>query len=276
MKRWSILKQLWMPFRNNAISLHSAASCCYFLISFLPASMLIFMILSKLEIPIDSLLDFMESWVPESLRQIISELWQTLPVHTSPISYSTSILTTLWSASKGISALTDGVRFVLAQERTHSFIRKKLIAVVSFLLFSISVSLVLILQIFWDIFSDQTFFRLFHGPRRMLFSIPILVLAFYMTYRILGGQCLLRVACLFGGICCTLGWLLLSWGFQIYISVYSNHAVLYGSVGILLPASVWLMLCIRFFLLGSLAAKLYTEKTYHPIRIIKQVFSRHS
>ena len=80
--------------------------------------------------------------------------------------------------------------------------------------------------------------------------------------------------CFLGGLGASACWVLVSWAFSIYVNYFAGYVKLYGGIGLLILTCIWLHICLLLFLYGALVADLLHHRSYHPLQILKETFSR--
>ena len=133
MEKWKSVKKLWIPFRPSSVSLCAAAAAFYLLLSILPASLLISRIIRVFPLDPTAITNTLEKWVPGQFTVLTNWIFST---HTQPMPalLSVSAVTILWSASKGVQALMDGINTVLAVKNKKGYLSRRLLAMAYFFL----------------------------------------------------------------------------------------------------------------------------------------------
>ncbi len=257
MGRWNILKGLWRPFTENQASVYATSACYYILLSLLPASMLLSSLLPRLPVSARAIQQSLTQLIPE---QFLSLLPLLFPFTGSPVLASASALVLLWSASKGVMAISDGLCALTGAELRKGFFRRKLGAMVSFLLLAVLLILVLILYVFGEYLA---------GFLGWLFAPATLAGIFAVAYRYLPGHLLPFRYCLLGGVFAAGGWVIFSSLFSLYVSFANGFRLRYGSLGLVLLACIWLQFCISLLLYGGQLSALLFRREYHPLTILK-------
>ena len=189
---------------------------------------------------------------------------------------SIAIITALWSASKGLQAITDGLNAAMEVENKNGFLRKRLQACLNLLFITSGIVITLSLIVF-----SQNFFKLvlpnfevvhvlFSGLR----SISILLLAVLFTcfYRFLPGVQLPFRACARGGFLVSIGWTLFSYLYSYYVNYVSRMEPQFGIAGLSILFMLWFHVCISFLFYGAVLAEQLSKGTYHPLSYIKEAF----
>lgn len=162
-----------------------------------------------------------------------------------------SAATALWSASRGVAALTRGLNRMYGCEEHRGFFRLRIVA--------LGETLILELFLLFTFAGGEILQRRWGTPGilfRLLGGWSILTLFFLLLYTLL--PC--RTAPLFchlpGAAGAALGWILFSGGYRFYVSCVADFSRLYGALSnaVLLMLWLWLCLCILFF--GALLNRL--------------------
>lgn len=272
MKRISKLSQLWKPFLRKNISIYAAGASFYLLLSALPASALLLSVVPYLPVPEEFWTSMFEHVVPSAFLPVIYALWEKIYLNKSLTALSLSALTTLWSASKGTLFIMNGLNAALEFPVPRGYFRRRILAILYFLFLTISFLIILIGIVF-----GRLILRLLIHSRYVYFSISgsfmLLLILFTLIYFLLPTKKLPLKSCLWSGLFVSLGWLLFSVLFSIYVNLFSEYTELYGIIGLLILAAIWLRFCISVVLYGGIFAKLKADNCYHPWEIIKQALS---
>ena len=283
MKRLKNLSALWQPFTSDRISLYAAGASFYILLSILPAAVFLLALLPQLPGVMDAVMEFLSDIIPSSMMPLAEEVYRTLTSGSSITLMSLSVLTILWSASKGIMALMDGLNAVLGQPDRRAFLLRRVLAIVYFLLLTICLVATLLFHVLgqhiltallrylpglsslWELLLDG----------RIMYTLPLLILLFTLLYRVLPARKVHLRYCVTGGVTAAILWLVISALFSIYVDYMSSRQI-YGSLGFLIFIMLWLHICILILLAGGVLSALLERGDYRPIQILKSTFSRQS
>ncbi|HHT44823.1 MAG TPA: YihY/virulence factor BrkB family protein [Fastidiosipila sp.] len=202
--------------------------------------------------------------LPFGARELIRTILLDVVKSRSATLLSVSIVLALWSGSNGLRHLivaTEKAFHVNAGKRNF-FITRGL-AILSTLVFVALILLTLTSQVFGKVLFNAIApyaanIAGFETIWLILFDlIPILfvVLALASFYHLLphfpkGKRIPFRYAFV-GGLFAGLGWLLVSYGFQLYVNRFANYANTYGSLGGVIVLMIWLYLTSLMILLGA-------------------------
>lgn len=277
-KRWKLLKQLWQPFLNCHISTHAAAASFYILLSLLPSTALFLMILRYFPASLSYLQQVLELLLPEKFRPLIAYLFEAAAPKNSAAIISLWAILTLWTASKGIASIANGLSEILSIHEQKGFIRRRLEAMMNFLIFAIILAVTLSVQIFGEVLISILFPSVVL-PKVMyhigfLCSVVLLSLPFTLLYRILPAIRLPFRICFFSGLLSAISLSGSSFLFSVYVNYFQSYQSKYGGIGLLVLGILWIQLSV-YILLGSVTAVCQMHnKTYRPVQIIKSAFGR--
>lgn len=168
-----------------------AAQAAYFIIlSFIPFMLLLMTSIKYTPLTREEVINVVMQVFPENfegfIRGIVGEVYaKSLGV--VPI----SALIALWSAGKGIQALTNGFNTIYQVQETRNFIVTRIRSVIYTLIFVIAIVLTLILQVFGNSLQRELSNRFPFLDRlvttiismRLLISLGLLSLVFLMLYK---------------------------------------------------------------------------------------------
>ena len=277
MPKIKILSEIWKPFSSSAISIHSASAAYYLLTSSIPAIVLLSSLLPFLPISYDILQETVSSLLPQPLHPFVQALGKYIYNNKSIVLISASAVATIWSASKGIASITDGL-YSIAGKKHKSYWARRLLSVPLLIIFMLG----FFLSLGVIVFSQFIIFRLsviIPGLGRIISALfayrEILVLLvlcafFTLIYRYVPFRDLPWRFCLLGAFLLSVSWIGLSFAFSLYVNYFSSYRFAYGSIGIVLLLTVWIRLCIQFLLIMNMYARLKWKNGYSVCKIIKK------
>ena len=268
MKRICELTKLLRPFLKKNISLYAAGASFYLFLSILPASAMLLSIVPYLPIPDTFWKSAAGHLIPEAFLTPLYSLREYIFRNKSLTTLSLSAFTTLWSASKGVLFIMDGLNAALSLKPKQNYFYRRFLAIVYFLLLALGAFVILMVVIF-----GQRLLNLFHIDLSALLPICgayiLLTFLFTLIYFLLPIHSVKLKHCLRSSVFSATGWLLFSWLYSIYVNLFPKYTQLYGIIGLLVLAAVWLRVCISVLLYGGILTRLFSEGTYQPVKIIK-------
>ena len=252
-----------LKLRNRIIEHHTsayAAQAAFFtVLSFFPFVMSLITMTQFLPVSYADLTNIILSFLPATFEEYVEPVIFDTLNNTNATVMSLSILVTIWTASKGIMSLKNGLNTITGIRKSDNYIVVRLISSIYTLLFAIVLIGLLVVMVFgnrilhsltkeYEFFSDlQHSF----GSIRILLVMCILLLFFLLFYRALPDEKDTLLHCLPGAGFSSLGWVAVSFIFSIYIDNFSNFSLMYGSLTGILLTLLWLYFCMYILFIGG-------------------------
>lgn len=237
-----------------------AANAAFFLLlSLFPALALLLGLISHLALSMEDFFSVFRQLIPEVLMPLFRDTIPTLAAGSAPL-LSLSALTGLWSASRGIYGLLQGLRRICHDRENRSYLKLRLLAIVYTAAFLLALLLTFalytlgrtVLQMLIAADAPIAAVLRFILQGRSGISFVFLSVLFLFIYRTFPpGRRTIRQA-LPGSLLTAGGWVLFSWLFSIWATVFSGYSKVYGSVAVVAMTMLWLYFCLEIVLLGAL------------------------
>ena len=255
-----VIAELNIPFR--------AAYGAYFLIlSAFPALLLVLNSLRYTALTVADLTAVLENVLPEALMDSVQELISSTYRSASSAVAGVSVLTLLWSSSKGVYGLLKGLNAVYGVEEDRGYVYTRGISVVYALLFLVVLVLTLVLHVF-----GNTLTNLLHGIEnpvvmflvdlidlRSVLLLAVQVLLFTAIYMVLPNRRNGFWESLPGAVFSSVGWAVFSWAYSVYVTHFSKISNIYGSVYSVAVSMLWLYCCVSILFYGAALNKLLSS-----------------
>ena len=246
-----------------------AANTGYFIVlSVFPALLLVLSGLRYTALSLEDLLELMASVLPQTVMGTVRGLIHSVYRNASGTVAGLSALTALWSASRGIYGLLTGLNAIygVAEDRGYFFTRA--ISVLYTFAFEVVILLTLVLQVF-----GNTIVSFLHGIRhpaiqlvmnlldlRLLFLMVLQTLLFTLMFMALPNRRNRFWESLPGGLLCSIGWMVFSNLYSIYVTHFSGYANIYGSVYAIAVSMLWLYCCLEILFFGGALNRLLMSR----------------
>ena len=251
---------------DDKVTVYAAQASFFVIISALPFLSLLISI-AGLVIPADLPGLFIDLPLPEgfaALFRILSEELRSAP--NVPL-LSVSAVTTLWSASRGISAIRSGLERVYRAGRSRGFFVHRFKSLVSTLVFIAVITAAVTLMLFGDSMGkwlriaeiSDVVFRL----RTPVFTAALCLLFTFMYSSTARRSSRIKSGFLPhfpGAVFASVGWTLFSYGYSLYITHFPSASYIYGSLAAVCLIMLWLYFCMIILLLGAEVNKIFAEK----------------
>jgi membrane protein len=260
-------------FRTRAVTM-AAAMSYYFLLAILPLLIFLSAMLGYLPIPnlFDELLDIFAVVVPPQAMQMVQRILTSLLVPHRGGLLSFGLLSYLWAASGGFAALIEALNVAYDVEKTRSWWRDRLQALL--LTFTtgglILLGLLLIIagphfgHLLTDLFPIPLGFGDLWPSLRLLTVFVIFVAAVEIQYYLAPNRKQRFADTLPGAVVAVIGIFLTSGVLGYYFSHFAHYNKTYGSLGAVIILMLWFYVVALLFVVGAeLNAELLKLETAH-------------
>lgn len=249
------ISRLW----EDEVFVFAAQASFYIIIAAIPFLML-FMEILKFFIPVTQAeaVGFIRTFVPAGLlgfvEMIIGELFSK-----STTVLSITGITALWSASRGMAAIERGVKKVYKTHKDRFFMVDIAFSLLYTFFFVAALVATLLLMVFggtiFSFLKDHIAwiarFGVIAAELKNLMYFFIMFVFFTVMYKIFADDKSRIREHICGGLFATMGWLIFSVVFSIYVENFSNHSYIYGSLTMIVLMLLWLHSCMIILLLGA-------------------------
>ncbi len=258
LKLYTAGKFITERFRRDNLNEYAAYSALFLILSFVPFLMIVLNLMKNL--PVFSgtgTYDFeiLSDEVGRFIAQIIMEA--NAKANGAVLSLSTVIA--LWSASRGLIGIINGLNRIHRVKETRGFLRLRISAIFYMILFILAMIAVLVLLVFGQAILERI---------TLAFPIPEQFGAAVLSFRWAVGFCLLILFFLFvyaalpiqksrpfsklpGAVFSASGWLGFSALYSFYVNNLANYSYVYGSLTTVALLILWLYICMYILFLGE-------------------------
>lgn len=246
---------------KDDIGVYAAQSTFYIVLSAIPSIMIIILCLKYfIDIDLDELIRTIYSIIPQDFADFIAQILSEVFYRTQTTAiFSMAFIVLLWSSSKGTMAIYCGLNKIYGYTRNLSWWRMRILSFFyNIAFFAIIIATVVILvfgNAILSFFDQEYLFAHYIAIVLMKFKYSIffviLVLLFAILFTFLPQRKGRYCVQLWGAAVTTIGWLVVSYGFSIYIKYFVSSSYLYGSIGTIILLMLWLLFCIYALLFGA-------------------------
>ena len=203
-------------------------------------------------------IDAVSALLPQEAATLVSTQVDQLAAHAGGLSLAAGggILLALYSASKGIKALIEGLNIVYGEQEKRGFLELNLIAIGLMLAVIVAMlgalGLIIVVPALLGNLGQSPLVQMLISLLRwpILLGGAILVLA--LLYRFAPSRERPRWRWVtWGAVVATIIWIIGSVAFSIYVSNFSTYNETYGSIGVVIILLMWLWLSACMVLLGA-------------------------
>jgi len=259
----SYIKKIIRQINDDKVTVYAGQAALFVIISSVPFISLLFTLFSIIlpgKNPGDGI---MELPLSSSTMALLDNVSKELVSAPGVSLLSLSALTTLWSASRGIASIRRGVETVYSADSPAGYVRHRFISIISTLIFIGLIAAVVALFLFDTvlarIFGDRigiTFMKL----RTPLFLLALTVFFTSIYYSVSKRSPHVKHSVLShvpGAVFSSLGWVVFSYFYSIYIENFPGATYIYGSLAAVCLIMLWIYFCMIILLLGAEVNKIY-------------------
>lgn len=258
-------------FSEDRVAVYAAQASFFVIISVTPFLSLLVTLL-RIFAPMadfEALQKMLHVAIPESFVSSYNTVLTDLSSISAVPLASFSIIMVLWSASKGIGAIRQGIMTVYCVPRNNGYLRNVLRSLLYTLFFLVIILAVIVILIFGELLSaflqshlgiSLAFFNhilTYRTPFFFIFLTLIFNILYYAVARKSTVVCHRFFRHIPGAVCAALGWLIYSFGYSLYITHFSGASLIYGGLTALCLIMLWLYFCMIILLSGAEINKLF-------------------
>ncbi len=264
---WNKLRRVGSYLAALKIPAHAAHAGYFLVLSLFPALVLLLSLLRYTGLQPEYFADSLEGLIPSALMPYAKKLILNTYYNTSGAVVSLSAVTALWSASRGIHALTAGLQQIYQVSRTGGYLRSRLRSLVYTLAFLVVLLLTLVLSVFGSSLlqmfpvTDSFLYRFFSQVVDLRFFVLLglqsaLFTAMYTALPGRHGHMKWNVP---GALLASVGWLLFSKAYSVYVEHFAAYWGVYGSVYTVALSMLWLYFCMSILFYGGVINRYLRE-----------------
>ena len=255
-------------FQKMRIGLHAASAGYFIALSVFPTLVLLLSLLRYTDLDAGDLLTFLSGLLPAALMDGAEDLVISTYAYTSKTMVSVSAVSALWSASRGIYGLLLGLNAIYGVREDRGYFYTRCISVFYTFLFLVVLVLTLVLNVF-----GETILQMLPPAKGVLweFLSDVVDLRFLLMLLLQTGLFTAMFMALPNGknsfsdsfpgaLLASLGWLLFSKLFSVYVAHSAGYANIYGSVYAVALSMLWLYFCLCLVFCGGALNRLLMKK----------------
>lgn len=270
------IKSLYQKIRSitgdisrHHVGAYAAQSAYFFMLCFIPIILLLLTLVrytpvTKADVMTAVIHVFpssVDSMVTSIVNQVYNQSMGIIPI---------TVIVALWSAGKGVLAMTTGLNSIYGRHETRNYVILRIRATFYTLMF---LAVILVLLVF-SVFGNSLALLLErHLPflhkliewlllARTYVAPVILVVFLVLIYKFLPnrkGKILKQIP---GALFATIGWMVVSWIFSVYLDIFRGFSSMYGSLTTIVLIMLWLYFCMYSILLGGELNILMADKIF--------------
>ena len=181
-----------------------------------------------------------------------------------------TILVALWSAGKGVLAITTGLNCIYGCRETRNYVFLRIRSTIYTMMFLLVIILLLVLSVFGNALN---IFIAEHIPLvknvadwlievRIVITPIVLMIFSLLIYKFLPNRRDKILRQLPGAVFAAIGWMIVSWIFSVYVDIFRGFSSMYGSLTTIVLIMLWMYFCMYSILLGGEVNVLMYDKLF--------------
>ena len=253
---------------KDRVGIYTAQASFFIILSIFPFLLLFLNIIGMTSISSDSIINFLNTYAPGTIRPLLIQIIEELYTHVSGTAISLTAIAAICSASKGVLSVMFGLYEISKIHQNRNYFISRFISMLYTLLFMISIIITMVLLVFGNsifkflisllpILKEISILTL---VLRYLVSFIVLSVFFIIIYKVANFKLTTIRKTVPGAMFSSLGWMVFSYVFSIYIDNFSNMSYMYGSLTAVIILMLWIYFCIYILFIGAeINKKLYPE-----------------
>lgn len=252
------IKNITDKIAEDHISAYAAQSAFFIMLSLVPILLLLMTLVRFTPITQADIMAAAYELFPKTVSSTIISIVNEVYSQTGT-AISVSLLVALWSAGKGVLAISNGLNTIRGQLETRNYIFLRLRAAIYTVLFLMAIILSLVFLGFGNSISMLVnqyvpvfqYIMDFIIETRTIIMILVLIVFSLSIYMFLPNKRRKLRSQFPGAIFTAFGWTLASFIFSVYMDIFKGFSNMYGSLTTIVIIMLWLYFCMYVMLLGG-------------------------
>ena len=265
MKKYRLLNRIMDRISENHTGAYAAQSAFFIVLSMIPFIMLLLALVQYTPVTKADVIRAVTHVLPKTIYPMIVSIVNQV-YNQSQAMISLTGLVAIWSAGRGVLAMSAGLNSVYGSKETRNYIYLRLrAAFYTVLIIAIVLSLVILG------FGDRlSIFIVNHYPFmkgiidliiniRAVASIVVLTVFSMTIYHFLPNKKTKFIRQFPGAFLTAIGWAAASYIFSAYVNIFTGFSTMYGSMTTIMLIMLWLYACMYIMLLGGEVNEMLAE-----------------
>lgn len=243
---------------SHHVGAYAAQTAYFFMLCMIPIILLLLMMIQYTPVTKADVMTAVIQVFPTSVESMMTSIVNQVYNQSRGI-IPVTVVVALWSAGKGVLAMSTGLNCVYRCQETRNYILLRIRATVYTVMFILIIILLLVLSVFGNtlnIFIEEHFSFLTNVAdwliqARIFITPSALVVFTLLTYKFLPNRKDKLLKQLPGAVFAALGWMIVSWVFSVYVDIFEGFSSMYGSLTTIVLIMLWLYFCMYSILLGG-------------------------
>ena len=259
------LKEIYQKILNmtadvteDHVGAYAAQSAYFFMLCMIPIILLLITMVQYTPVTKADVMTAVIQVFPTSVDSMITSIVNQVYNQSSGI-IPITVVVALWSAGKGVLAMTSGLNCVYKCNETRNYIFLRIRATIYTVMFILVIIFLLVLSVFGN---TLNIFIAAHVPilknladtliaMRTIITPIVLMIFCLLIYKFLPNRKDKLREQLPGAVFAAIGWMIVSWIFSVYVDIFKGFSDMYGSLTTIVLIMLWMYFCMYCILLGG-------------------------
>ena len=266
----NIIKPIYNFFAKmseDKVGIYTAQASFFIILSIFPFVLLLLNLIGLTTIDKPFIINSINAYAPDSVKPLLIQMINELYTHVSGTIISIAAVGAIWSASKGFLSVMFGIYNIYKVHQNRNYFVARFISMLYTVIFLIAMIITMILLVFGNrlfklgislipALKDISILTL---VMRYLIVFLVLTMFFLIVFRVANLKHTTFFKVLPGAVFSSLGWIIFSYVFSIYVDNFSNMTYMYGSLTAVIILMLWTYFCIYILFIGA-----EINKFFHP------------
>lgn len=249
------------------IPIYASHASFFIALSVFPSLVLLMSLLHFVGLDAELLTEMLHGVLPTALMPMAQRLIQMTDRGSTGTVLSISAVMALWSASRGIHGLRDGLNAIYGVDENRGYLRTRGMSVFYTVAFLLTLLLTLVLHVFgttlleWLPLEESPVFAFLESvvDLRFFLLLALQTVLFTAMFMVLPNKRCKFMESFPGAVLASIGWLIFSQLYSIYVDHFAGLSTVYGNVYAVALSLLWLYWCISIVFYGG-ALNRYLQK----------------
>lgn len=243
---------------DDHVGAYAAQSAFFFMLCLIPIILLLITLVQYTPVTKADVMTAVIQVFPSSVDSLITSIVNQVYNQSTGI-IPVTVVVALWSAGKGVLAMTGGLNCVYNCRETRNYIFLRIRATLYTVMFILVIIFLLVLSVFGN---TLNIFIAEHVPilsrladwliRMRVYITPAVLMVFsLLIYKFLPNRKDSLKKQIPGAIFAAIGWMIVSWIFSVYVDLFKGFSDMYGSLTTIVLIMLWMYFCMYSILLGG-------------------------
>ena len=246
---------------------HAANAGYFIVVAVFPGLVLLLSILRCTDLDAGDLMQLLQGVIPAALLPAAEKLIVSTYAQTSRAIISVSAIGALWSASRGMYGVLQGLNAIYGVREDRGYWYTRSISVLYTFGLLIVLLLTLVLNLFGETLVDMLensqipAWRILSGmlDLRFVLLLALQTLLFCAMFMVLPNRKNRFSDSFPGAVLASVGWLIFTELFSVYVEHFRGYSSIYGSVYAVALSMLWLYFCLSILFYGGALNRLLME-----------------